>query len=151
MEKFKAFIDAINTDPRAKELLKALPVPGSDEEAYDGYLKVAKELGLDLSREEIQAGMKSMEASRKAATDKISLEDGDLDRVAGGGDGDTHPDLCDSTLTEGEWCWFSDSCSVIITDYSDTLYMRKLVDDAQKDIDELEEYANKLSEDKDIF
>ncbi|MBR2822533.1 MAG: hypothetical protein IKE24_02470 [Clostridia bacterium] len=25
---------------------------------------------------------------------------------------------CDDTYEDGEWCWFTDSCSVVINDYS---------------------------------
>ena len=93
---------------------------------------------------------KKMEASRKAATDKISLEDGDLDKVAGGADGDTHPDMYDSSFSEGEWCWFSDSCSYVISDYSDYLYGRKLVKEADKDIEEFEKYTEDLLKNDDF-
>ena len=41
------FLDMVRNDPKAKELVKALPAPKSDAEAVEGYVKLAKELGFD--------------------------------------------------------------------------------------------------------
>ena len=46
---------------------------------------------------------------------KEALDEADLDQVAGG-------ELyeCDSTYRlEGEWCWFSDSCDIVVLSYDD--------------------------------
>ena len=46
------FLDAIRKDPKAKELIKAMPAPKSDAEAVEGYVKLAKDLGFDLTIDE---------------------------------------------------------------------------------------------------
>ena len=106
------FFDTMRNDPKAKELVKAMPVPKTDEEAVEAYTKLAKELGFDLTADEIKSGLKAMESSRKAQSDKVSLDAEDLENVAGGANLG-----CSDTHSPGEWCWFSDSCSVIINFY----------------------------------
>ena len=109
------FLAQMKNDPRAKELLKALPAPKSEEEALAGYQSVAKQLGFDLSQNEIQAALKAMAQEQKEKTDKVAMEDADLESVAGGG----QDERCSSTFDRGEWCWFSDSCSYVISYYDD--------------------------------
>ena len=106
------FLDAVRNDPKAKELIKSMPVPKNDAEAAEGYVKIAKELGFDLTADEILAGLKGMEQAQKAESDKVSLDDVDLENVAGGKD-----ERCGSTFEPGEWCWFSDSCDYVISYY----------------------------------
>ena len=109
-------MEAVKNDPRALEMVKALGTPRTDAEAVDGYLKVAEAAGCSISREELIKGLKAYAAQQKAASDKtaekISLRDMDLENVAGGGEG------CADTYQAGEWCCFTDSCSVIITGYN---------------------------------
>lgn len=106
------FLDMVRNDPKAKELVKALPAPKSDAEAVEGYVKLAKELGFDLTFDEIKAGLEAAENGRKAVSDKVSLDDADLENVAGGAN-----EGCDDTHVPGEWCWFTDSCSYVISYY----------------------------------
>ena len=107
------FLDALRNDPRAQELIKDMPVPKSDEEAVACYAKLAKDLGFDLTIDDIKAGLKAMENDRKAQSDKVSLDADDLENVAGGAN-----EGCNDTHHDGEWCWFTDSCSYIITYYA---------------------------------
>ena len=107
------FLDALRNDPRAQELIKDMPVPESDEEAVACYAKLAKDLGFDLTTDDIKAGLKAMENDRKAQSDKVSLDADDLENVAGGAN-----EGCNDTHSDGEWCWFTDSCSYIITYYA---------------------------------
>ena len=44
---------------------------------------------------------------------KEALDEAALDNVAGG----EKLDGCESTADSGEWCWFSDSCSLVINYY----------------------------------
>ena len=44
---------------------------------------------------------------------KEALDEAALDNVAGG----EKLDGCESTADSGEWCWFSDSCSYVISYY----------------------------------
>ena len=108
------FLDMVHNDPKAKELAKSLPAPKSDAEAVEGYVRLAKDLGFDLTIDEIKAGLKAMENGRKAESDKVSLDDADLENVAGGAN-----EGCEDTHSPGEWCWFTDSCSVLISFYGD--------------------------------
>ena len=112
MEKINAFLDAVRNNPEAKERMKAMPAPKNDREAAEGYAKVAGELGFDLTADEILASLKGMEQKQKAQADKVALDAGDLDNVAGG----ANPG-CDDTHSPGEWCWFTDSCSFVISYY----------------------------------
>ena len=107
------FLDAVRSDPKAQELISAMTTPGSDGEAAEAYVKIAKVLGFDLTADEILAGLKDLEQKQKEQSDKISLDDHDLENVAGG----ANPE-CDDTHVPGEWCWFTDSCSYIISLYA---------------------------------
>ena len=107
-----AFLDKIKNDPKVKELISQLPVPNSEEEAVAGYLGIAKQLGFDFSREDIISALKTLADEKRTQTDKVTLDDADLDHVAGGG-----MDICSSTYSPNEWCWFDDSCSYIISYY----------------------------------
>ena len=107
------FLNAVRTDPRAKELEEAMAAPKSDKEAIEGYLKLAKDLGFDMTADELIAGLKGLEQNQKAQTDKIALDTEDLENVAGGNE------TCIDTHVEGEWCWFTDSCEHLITNYLD--------------------------------
>ena len=127
------FLAQMKNDPRAKELLKALPAPKSEEEALAGYQSVAKQLGFDLSQNEIQAALKAMAQEQKEKTDKDAMEDADLESVAGGG----QDERCSSTFDRGEWCWFSDSCSYVISHYDDVSKNQDdYVDPFQGDVDD---------------
>ena len=111
-------MEAVKNDPNAMEMLKGLGVPKNDAETFDGYLKVAEAIGCDITKDELLDGLKAIMAEQKAASDsvaeKVSLEEEELEKVAGGaGVG------CKDTYEEGEWCWYSDSCSLIITSYDD--------------------------------
>ena len=130
------FLDAVRNDPKAKELIKAMPVPKDDKEASEGYVKIAKELGFDLTADEILAGLKSMEQAQKAQSEKVSLDDADLENVAGGVLG------CSTTHDPGEWCWFSDSCSYVITYYNDEKVDLGLDDDFDTKKDDEIDFEN---------
>ena len=108
------FLDAMLHDPKAKELIKAMPAPKNDTEAAEGYLKLAKDLGYDLTIEEIIAGLKTLEQEKKTQSAKVALDMDDLENVAGGAN-----DGCADTHSPGEWCWFTDSCDYVISFYGD--------------------------------
>ena len=118
MKDAKTFLEALKTDPRAKELMNAAEIPADPEKTADCYVTLAGELGYTLTKEEILAAAQEMSKAQQQKTaramDKIALENADLDKVAGGDAGNP---ACGSTYTDGEWCWFSDSCSVVIDYY----------------------------------
>ncbi len=92
-----------------------MPVPKDDQEAVQAYVKIAKELGFDLTADEIITGLKGMEEEQKAKSEKVLLDESSLEKVAGGA-GDPR---CLDTFDEGEWCWFTDSCAYVVTSYYD--------------------------------
>lgn len=117
----KDFLDVIRNHPNLKELLKDLPAPKNDREAVAQYRKIAKDLGFDLSPDEIFASLKALEKEQREKTDKVALDGTALDQVAGGAPGDNYGSLCGSTFVEGEWCWFSDYCSAVISNYDQVI------------------------------
>ena len=125
------FLDALRSDPKARELVKAIPAPKNDQEAAEAYVRIAKELGFDLTADEIQAGLKGMEQAQKTQSEKVTLDMDDLANVAGGAD-----ERCDSTFDKGEWCWFSDSCSYLISFYPDQAVFTERESDASDSSDD---------------
>ena len=119
MNDVKKFFRVLATNPRGKELAAAAKVPDNAEEAVEMYLGIAKELGVSVSRENILEFVRQKEklqlaASAKAeASVKEALDEAVLDSVAGGA-ADTQ---CQDSFDAGEWCWFTDSCAVLITSY----------------------------------
>ena len=115
MEKIKVFMEAVKNDPAATEAVKALGAPKNDAEAVAGYFKVAEMLNFSITKEEIVEGFRNYMREQKSKSDdvaeKVALAETELDGVAGGADG------CVDTYQDGEWCWFTDSCSLIISYY----------------------------------
>ena len=81
---------------------------------------MAKELGIDVSREEMMAFVHVKENMQKAQTEKANqtvkeaLGDHDLDQVAGGGANGGALICCKDTFEQGENCWFADDCNMSI-------------------------------------
>ena len=98
---------------------------------------MAKELGIDVSREEMMAFVHAKENMQKAQTEKANqtvkeaLGDHDLDQVAGGGANGGALIYCKDTFEQGENCWFADDCNMIINDYegAEGFVFYELVDD----------------------
>ena len=140
-------MDILNTlrkDPKAKELMKSMPVPQNEEEVLAGYEKVANALGYSITREELLESLKKTEQELRHKTDKIHLNDEALEDVAGGEQGDYHPWSCDESYTEGEWCWFTDSCTVVISFYSDDQPLFVKTEDLDHDETDIRIMHNKL-------
>ena len=72
-----------------------------------------------------------------ADTVREALDDEALDAVAGGTEYEKQNAACDTTYDKGEWCWFSDSCSVVINYYDDSSTKKKYYtwDESFEDID----------------
>ena len=81
------FQEAMKTDPKIQkafdDALKRIIVEKSAESESEALTKAAREVGFDVSLEEIE----------RLYAGKQEMKDDDLDRVAGG------------------WCWFDDACS----------------------------------------
>ncbi len=123
MDQVQEFLDALHHDPRAKELAKEMKKPETEAETAESYVKLAQAMGYDITGKDILKTLLEMEQAQRALTDKandavvkIPLGDDALDHVFGGYN--PYPIDCESTYTDGEWCWVSDSCKVIIMDYS---------------------------------
>ena len=121
MEEVTRFLDALKENPEMQAMLKGQPKPANDEEAAAVYARVAEKAGYSVTKEDILRAQRDLESRRKKQTEtdtglmKEALDEADLDQVAGG-------ELyeCDSTYRlEGEWCWFSDSCDVLVLFYDD--------------------------------
>lgn len=118
MSTVKDFVQALTTNPKAAELLKEAGEPANIEEAAALYADIAEKAGISVSGKIIREMLEGREAIQKNITAKAegavkeALAEAELDTVAGG----QRPE-CASTYEPNEWCWVSDSCSVIITSY----------------------------------
>ncbi len=139
MNAINEFLRKISRDPQAKELLKGLKDPADAAEAAAQYAAVAEKLGLSVQKEDLQKfiEIKQQVHKEKAAEAEKAVKEAvpeqDLDSVAGGGAGIDESDYCTAIVTsgetiesrcsdsymEGEWCWFTDSCSYVINGYDD--------------------------------
>ena len=109
------FLRELKTNEKAKELLQGRETPKNKEDAIKAYAEVAKELGEDISAEDITQALKEIEAeihqkTEAVSADMVELEDDDVENVAGG------------TIECGEpmqrlinrFCWENDVCSIHI-------------------------------------
>ncbi len=130
MEEIKKFLLAISKDQKVKDMMKGSEEPKTMEEASELYYGIAQKLGCKFSKEELLETMKKVENAKKITAEKVkekvkkALEEADLNVVAGGVctntvDADPIHSACQDTFNYGEWCWMSDSCSMVINDYSD--------------------------------
>ena len=109
------FLRELRTNEKAKELLQGRERPKNKDDAIKAYAEVAKELGEDISAEDITQALKEIEAeihqkTEAVSADMVELEDDDVENVAGG------------TIECGEpmqrlinrFCWDNDVCSIYI-------------------------------------
>ena len=129
------FLETLRNDPKAKELMKGMKKPESDEEIIDSYAAIAEKIGFDLSRDEIREGVSGLIKEQQAKAmnaaeqvQKTALGEEDLENIAGGWDPN-----CNETYSPGEWCWFSDSCSYLIRLYDDNTVTISLKEEDPKD------------------
>ena len=119
-------LKALSKNEEAKKLFKEAKEPAGIEEAAGLYADIAAKTGFSISKDAIMEFLKENEASRQAQSAKAegavkeALDEEALEAVAGGGDYVKQNPGCDTTYDPGEWCWFSDSCSLVISYYSDT-------------------------------
>ena len=118
-------LKALSENEEAKKLFRAAKEPAGIEEAAELYADIAAKTGTDISKDAILAFLKEKEVSQQAQSAKAEgavkqvLDEEALDEVAGGGNYENHNTACDTTFDPGEWCWFSDSCSLVISYYED--------------------------------
>ena len=88
-----------------------------EPDTAERYLGIAKELGISVSGEDILSFLQIKEkiqlekAAKVEEIVKEALDEEALENVFGGADS------CADTYSEGEWCWFTDSCSMLICGY----------------------------------
>ena len=88
-EKTFEILKEMSADPKARELFEGMEKPTSLDEMVAAYTQVADKLGYAVTAEDIKEAIEQEEARRRVKTDKIvsdmeSLEDEDLEGVAGG-------------------------------------------------------------------
>ena len=113
-EELKSFLDALRADPKAEELIRNIPEPENSEGRIQAYAKIAKELGYDVSEndltEYIAAKEKLLQEKTAAAAEAMQeLASEELSQVAGGKD---HSN-CKDTFKDKENCWVNDACDII--------------------------------------
>ena len=91
--------------------------PKNKDDAIKAYAEVAKELGEDISAEDITQALKEIEAEIHQKTEAVSanmidLEDDDLEDVAGGATPLPSSGGCGLTQKILDMCWKNDVCSV---------------------------------------
>ncbi len=116
IEKAKELLEAVKTDPKAKELIQEAGIPRNDEEFFHLYAEIASRLGFDITEEEIRAGIIALiqERREKTAADIEKLSDVEVEKAAGGSKG--HSECKDSYLN-GENCRLTDGCDHVWQDY----------------------------------
>ena len=78
------FLRELKTNEKAKELLQGRERPKNKEDAIKAYAEVAKELGEDISPEDITQALKEIEAEIHQKTKVVSADMVELEDVAGG-------------------------------------------------------------------
>ena len=111
------FLRGLKTNEKAKELLQGRETPKNRDDAIKAYAEVAKELGEDISAEDITQALKEIEAEIHQKTEAVSanmidLEDDDLEDVAGGATPLPSSGGCGLTQKILDMCWKNDVCSV---------------------------------------
>ncbi len=118
MNEVGKFMEALQNDPRAKELMESISVPVDAEKSVDVYVDLAKKLGFTISREDLLNWQQEKDKEYKAKSEKAEagmaegLDQDQMKMVAGGG---IRP--CRDTYKSGEWCWYTDSCAMIAVHY----------------------------------
>ena len=125
-ERYLRFPEGAQRERGSEKLFKVAKEPASIEEAAELYADIAAKTGTSIPKDAILAFLKEKEVSQQAQSAKAegavkqALDEEALDAVAGGDGGYVkHNTACDTTFDPGEWCWFSDSCSLVISYYDD--------------------------------
>lgn len=79
----------VKMDPKAKEVLSDLPLPGDEEGAFRYYVEAAKRLNFDTTEAEIREAVQKSYQEQQKRTDAAAgviekIPDDDLERIAGG-------------------------------------------------------------------
>lgn len=114
-EKITQFLDALGKEPKAAEAYKKIGEAATNEEKIALFLGLAKDMGFDLTEEEIKAYIKErMAATEKKAGAIEQVDDDELAKVAGG---KKEHSECLDTYRIGENCWVTDACDAVLQGY----------------------------------
>lgn len=110
MENAKKFFEEVIQTEEAKQLITACQAPQTPEEAIAAYAKIAKELGVELSEEEIAA---YFDRQADCGTDSDEIDDDELAQFTGG-----LRIPCFNSFVNRENCWWNDGCDFYMNHYS---------------------------------
>ena len=110
MENAKKFFEEVIITDKAKQLISSLEQPKTPEDFPLAYSKIAKELGIELSDEEIRA---SFDEKLKGSITESEIDDDEMAQFTGGLNQN-----CASTYVDRENCWWSDGCDYYMNVYS---------------------------------
>ncbi len=121
-KKFNAFLEALKTSPLAKQKLQDSDPPKSEEEKIAMYLALAKEIGFDLTTEDLKAYLLNREQSLRKKTDAQAqeiqkLDDDELAQASGGVN---KRSACKYTYSYSDDCWINDKCDRLNVFYPDS-------------------------------
>ena len=120
-EEIRKILEALKTDPGAKELIAGQGMPSDREALISIYAEAAKKLGFEITPEEFRSYVKEQEEARIVKTGESAsaiqqLDDEALDQVAGG---KKEKDGCKDTYRDRENCWVTDACDIVLEWYDD--------------------------------
>lgn len=126
----RELFEELISNEKTRELLKDREKPETIGEVADTYEKIAKELGIDLTAEEIRTIVQEEEETRKVKTDDVAkaifeLQDSELDGVTGG---DGYDERCRYSFKDKENCWFQDACDGAWHNYDNYICKRIFFD-----------------------
>ena len=70
----KQLLNALKTDSRTAELVRGMEKPRNDEEAVNGYARLAEALGQNLTRDEIAEGLARLSREQQERTAQAELD-----------------------------------------------------------------------------
>lgn len=120
MQNIKSFLDELTTNPKAIEKLQAKGELKTNEEKLQAILEIGKDLGYELSAEELSEALKEKAAALKERTDAQAeeVETLDDDELATAAGGKKEHSECKDTYRNRENCWVKDGCDVVNIKYS---------------------------------
>lgn len=115
------FLEALGKEPKAKEALEKASMAGTEQEKLDIILLLAKEMGYNLTGDELKAYIEEKQEAQKERTDSLAetiekIDDAEMTKVAGGA---KDHEECRDTYRDAENCTYNDGCDVIFQGYPD--------------------------------
>ena len=118
MENAKKFFEEILKTEEAKAIISSLVKPETEKERLAAYLDIAKKLNAELTAKDICAYFNTAAAGGE-------VDDEELSQLTGGGD------VCAYTYQNGENCWWTDGCDIIVKSYDNYQCGEKANDKAE--------------------